>query len=364
MQISLGCRFSRSLIAILMLLAPVAATAYPLPSGAVELASGWQLQYADKVQASGAQIATAGFNSAGWYPATVPGTVLTTLVNDHVYPEPLYGENDRMTVIPDSLARQSYWYRTTIEVPRTYKNRRVWLNFDGINFSATVWVNGNQVGTIYGAFIRGVFDITSTVTPGKSAVVAVEITPQPHPGIAHEHDWRNGVGQNGGESALDGPTFLCTLGWDWIPAIHDRDSGIWQRVFLSSTGPVVVKDPLVTTDLPLPKTDSSDVMVKATVENISDKPEAGTLQGTIEEIEFSRSVELAPHSTQIVEFDAKNTPALHMENPRLVVAERLWRRRISIACISNSKQAERFQTPRMWTLACAKSPMRFPELTR
>ena len=69
------------------------------------------------------------------------------------------------------------------------------------------------------------------------------------------------MGANGGISAIDGPTFLSTLGWDWIPAIRDRDTGIWQKVFLSATGPVVVKDPLVTTDLPLPRTDSSDVAV-------------------------------------------------------------------------------------------------------
>ncbi len=41
--------------------------------------------------------------TSGWYAATVPGTVLTTLVNDHVYPEPLYGENDRPEIIPESL---------------------------------------------------------------------------------------------------------------------------------------------------------------------------------------------------------------------------------------------------------------------
>jgi Exo-beta-D-glucosaminidase Ig-fold domain/Glycosyl hydrolases family 2/Glycosyl hydrolases family 2, TIM barrel domain len=180
-----------------------------------------------------------------------------------------------------------------------------------------VWVNGTQVGTIRGAFIRGVFDITSVVTPGKQAVIAVEITPQPHPGIAHEHEWNDGVGPNGGESAIDGPIFLCALGWDWIPAIRDRDSGIWQKVFLSSSGPVTVKDPLVTTELPLPRTDSSDVMVQATVANVSDQPVSGVLQGMIEKIKFSRSVELAPHSTQTVRFDAKNTPALHIEHPRL-----------------------------------------------
>jgi hypothetical protein len=190
-------------------------------------------------------------------------------------------------VIPESLARTSYWYRTVIDVPKSYAGEHVWLNFDGINYSATVWVNGAQVGTMRGAFIRGIFDITANVKPGKQAVVAVLVTPQPHPGVPHEHTLRNGTGKNGGITAIDGPTFLSTIGWDWIPAIRDRDTGIWQKVFLSATGPVLVKDPLVTTDLPLPKTDSTDVAVQATVENVSDKPVKGVVKGSIEEITLS-----------------------------------------------------------------------------
>ncbi|MGA3032685.1 MAG: sugar-binding domain-containing protein [Terracidiphilus sp.] len=292
----------------------VRAAAIPQP---VALSSGWQLQDVAKAPESGAQISTATFAAKGWYAATVPGTVLTTLVNNRVYPEPLYGENNRPEIIPESLVHTSYWYRTEIVIPKSYKNRRVWLNFDGINYSAEIWVNGVQVGTTRGAFIRGNFDITQHVEPGQKAVVALLVSPQPHPGVPHEHTIRDGVGPNGGITAIDGPTFLCTIGWDWIPAIRDRDTGIWQKVYLSATGPVTIEDPLVTTDLPLPKTDSSDVTVEATLTNLSDQPQKGIVRGTIENIQFSRTAELAPHSTQPITFDAKNTPGLHLEHPRL-----------------------------------------------
>ena len=299
-----------------VLLASTTALAAPLPQPMV-LSSGWMLQDVSKVPEPGEEISTAAYQMHGWYAAIVPGTVLTSLVNSHVYPEPLYGENNRPEIIPESLVHTSYWYRTIVKVPKAYKNRRVWLNFDGINYSAAVWVNGAQVGTIRGAFVRGIFDITAHVTPGQQAAIAVLVTPQPHPGTPHEHTIRNGVGDNGGITAIDGPTFLSTIGWDWLPAIRDRDTGIWQRVYLSATGPVRMKDPLVTTDLPLPKTDSSDIAVQTTLENLSDEPLKGTVRGTIENISFSRDVELAPRSTQQVSFDAKNTPALHMEHPRL-----------------------------------------------
>ena len=238
-------RFSRFLISALVLLPAVlapgaAAAAKPALPQPIIVSAGWQLQDVAKAPQSGAEVSAPEFSTTGWYTATVPGTVLTTLVNNHVYPEPLYGENNRPENIPESLARTSYWYRTVIDIPKGWAGERIWLNFEGINYSSSVWVNGAQVGTTRGAFMRGIFDITANVKPGKQAVVAVLVAPQPHPGDPHEHTLRAGTGKNGGITAIDGPTFLSTIGWDWIPAIRDRDTGIWQKVFLSATGPVLV----------------------------------------------------------------------------------------------------------------------------
>jgi hypothetical protein len=283
----------------------------------VTLSNGWQLQDAAKVPETGAVVASPKYKPRGWYAATVPGTMLTSLVNNGVYPEPLYGENNRPDKIPDSLSRAPYWYRTVFKVPKTYAGQHVWLNFDGINFLAQVWVNGRQVGSMKGAFGRGIFDVSQDVRPGKNAVLAVLVSPQPHPGDPHEHTIRDGVGKNGGITAIDGPTFLSTIGWDWIPAIRDRNTGIWQKVFISATGPVVIKDPLVTTDLPLPKVDAADIAIQGRVENITDQPQRGVLKGSFGDVSFQRIVEISPRSSQMVSFDPKTEAALHVLSPKL-----------------------------------------------
>jgi len=90
---------------------PFPASAQSAVPDTINLNSGWQLQDVAKVPQSGAEVSAVPFAPAGWYAAVVPGTVLTSLVNDNVYPEPLYGENNRPEVIPESLARTSYWYR-------------------------------------------------------------------------------------------------------------------------------------------------------------------------------------------------------------------------------------------------------------
>jgi beta-galactosidase/beta-glucuronidase len=283
----------------------------------ITLSSGWTMQAQDKVSATGDTISSAAFKPTDWYPAAVPGTVLTTLVNNKVYPEPLYGENNRPEIIPDTLARQSFWYRQVVTVPAAYAGRHIWLNFEGINYSSVIWVNGTQVGTTRGAFIRGRFDISATVKPGTKAVIAVLVSPQPHPGTPHEHTLRAGIGPNGGITAIDGPTFLSTIGWDWLPAIRDRDTGIWQQAYLSATGPGRIEDPLITTDLPLPSTASTDIAIQARVENITEQPHTFELSGTIDAITFHRTVKLEAHTSSIETFDPSNTPALHLLNPRL-----------------------------------------------
>jgi hypothetical protein len=283
----------------------------------IELNSNWQLQDSVKVTEPAATVSSASYHPTGWLAATVPGTVLTSLVNDKIYPEPTYGENNRETIIPESLNKTSYWYRTSIAIPKNYAHHQVWIHFDGANFSSEVWVNGTHAGTINGAFIRGRFDITPLVRPGSTAVLAVKVSPQPHPGDPHEHTIANGVGKNGGITAIDGPTFLCTIGWDWLNAVRDRDTGLWQKVWLSASGPVLINDPQVITDLPLPKTDTADITVNATLHNTSDKAQTGTLEGAIGDITFSRKVTLKPNETQTVSLDPKNTPALHLTNPKL-----------------------------------------------
>ena len=259
-----------------------------------------------------------GPQSRAWYRATVPGTVLTTLVNNGVYPEPLYGENNRPNIIPESLCRKSYWYRTEIEIPKAYEGRRVWLTFDGINYLADVWVNGWKVGEIRGAFARGQIDITSRAAPGQRAAVAVLIHPPLTPADPLEQTQQWGLGLNGGLHSHDGPTFVASQGWDWMPAIRDRNMGIWQKVTLSATGPVVLRDPYVLTDVPLPRTDTADVSIEVPIANVTTTPVTGIVSVMLGDIAFqSAPVTIDAGGTQTIRLSPANTPQLRLNHPKL-----------------------------------------------
>jgi hypothetical protein len=274
----------------------------------------WSLVEAPKTTGSGAEISTAGFAARGWYPATVPGTVLTTLVDRGVYPDPAYGLNNM--AIPETLARQDYWYRTEFTAPESLSGRRQLITFKGINYHAEVWLNGERLGSIEGAFVRGRFDVTGRLKPGQVNALAVRISPPPHPGIPHEQSLAAGAGGNGGMQALDGPTFIATEGWDWIPGVRDRNTGLWQDVVLSGSGVVRLGDSQVVTTLPKADNSEADVEIDVPVKNLGDRPVETEVSAAFDDVRVARIL-LVPPGETTVRFTPAEFPALAVRHPRL-----------------------------------------------
>ena len=275
---------------------------------------GWRLAEAPKVATSGTALSRTGFDASRWYAATVPGTVLTTLVDRGVYPDPAFGLNN--IVIPELLARQDYWYRTEFAAPSEIANKRQFLTFNGVNYAAEIWLNGAMLGSMKGAFIRGRFDVTGKLLPGRNAI-AVKVSPPPHPGIAHEESMTAGVGENGGMMMLDGPTFVATEGWDWIPSIRDRNTGLWQGVTLSATGMTMLGDPHVVTTLPNSDNSVADVEIGVPVVNLSDRPLTATVRAEFDDVAVEKQVTLAAGQHADVVMKPADFPQLAVKHPAL-----------------------------------------------
>jgi Exo-beta-D-glucosaminidase Ig-fold domain/Glycosyl hydrolases family 2/Concanavalin A-like lectin/glucanases superfamily/Glycosyl hydrolases family 2, sugar binding domain/Glycosyl hydrolases family 2, TIM barrel domain len=272
----------------------------------------WRLVPAPEIHAQGAELSRPAVDTGRWMQATVPGTVLTTMIDRGVYPDPDYGLNN--LAIPESLNRQDYWYRTEFKTPAGLRGRKLTLTFEGINYKAEVWLNGQLLGTIRGAFMRGTFDITSRLQ--SINVLAVKVSPPPHPGIPQEQSIKGGPGENGGIMCLDGPTFVATEGWDWIPAIRDRDAGLWQEVSLHASGDVRIGDLQVVTSLPLPETNRASVAISVPLENTTGSPVHGTLHAAFEQVDVVKEVTVAPGQTE-ENLTAAEFPQLTVASPHL-----------------------------------------------
>ena len=281
---------------------PVQTVLRPVSGNAWEITSGWELCEGDKVMTD------------DWYNATVPGTVLRTLVDQGVYPDPYYGLNN--LAIPEDLCRKDWWYRCSFELSEDMlSNETLELLFNGINYKADIWFNGQKIGNIAGAFIRGRFDITDLAKAENT--LAVHIFPPANPGIPHEQSPRSGGGKNGGALCLDGPTFFCSEGWDWMPGVRDRNIGIWQDVQLVATGGISLGDTQVITDLPLPDVSYADLSVLTSLKNSTSSEKSVILEGKVGDIAFTKEVDVPAETEVEVCISAADMPQLRMKNPKL-----------------------------------------------
>nr|WP_262903616.1 sugar-binding domain-containing protein [Niabella beijingensis] len=296
-----------------------------------ENAAGWYMQKTNTVP-SGAIVSSVTFQAKNWLPATVPGTVLNSLVNNKVYPDPYFGDNNKRSrhLIPDlqdvGNGFYRYWFRKEFELPEAYSQKKIWLKLHGINYRANVWMNGQKLGTMAGMFEAGDFDITQIVNRKGKNVLAVDVLPVDVPGAVYRNGKTRtgavGENNNGGDGAIGkNVTMLMAVGWDFTApdGIRDRNTGIWRDVEIYATGNVKLQHPFVQTRLPLPDTSYSLQTVSVEVKNTTGLKQKGVLTGAIAgtAIRFETDIELLPGENRQVVFRPENYPQLRMKHPKL-----------------------------------------------
>ena len=140
------------------------------------------------------------------------------------------------------------FYRRTITIPETWKDKRVFVHFDGVYSAAVVWVNGKYVGYSQDSNTDAEFDITDFVTTGDNQL-SVRV-----------YRWCDG-------SYLEGQDM-----WHL--------SGIHRDVYLVATPKVFVSDHYITSSLNS-DAKSGSMSVKLTVDNRNNTSATKTLQVTL-----------------------------------------------------------------------------------
>jgi Glycosyl hydrolases family 2, sugar binding domain/Glycosyl hydrolases family 2, TIM barrel domain/Glycosyl hydrolases family 2 len=67
------------------------------------------------------------------------------------------------------------WYRRTFQVPAKWSGQRVLLHFGAVDWEATVWVNGKQIGSHQGGYDAFSFDITDALRPSGEQELIVGV---------------------------------------------------------------------------------------------------------------------------------------------------------------------------------------------
>ncbi len=349
----MSCRIKETVRAIvaISLLIPAGLFSQSVTVKQVKL-TRFELQSSAVIPESGEQLSVPGYRSnVYWFPVKVPSTVLTGLVANNIYPDPYQGMNNML--IPDASDefnkkynleqyshlpndpnpwKKPYWYRSTFDVPAADKGKFFQLIFKGINYRAAVWVNGRQIADssdMAGMFAQHSLDITRHIRAGEKNALAVKIYPLDYPGLP-DTEQLEALGDfylNGGPTGDIGKnvTMVCSVGWDWVPPVRDRNMGIWLPVYLRTTGSVTIGNPRIATQF-TNETDTTmaKLSLSMTLFNHGNSEENGNLLVKIspenfpgESFQFSKSVTLSSRGRSLVEFNPDNASELLLKNPVL-----------------------------------------------
>ena len=282
-------------------------SASPTAGFAATLREGWRLQSSAVLSDGGAAISTPGYPSGDWHSISVPASVLAGLIQSGVYSEQWLFMGDHLRKVPADDFAVPWWYRTEFELPAGESGTHVWLTLEGINYRADAWLNGVRIATgkqVVGPFRTFELDITDHVHYDGPNALAIEVT---RPVVVTDEM------QNPDFSRGD----LTITYTDWNPEPPDNNMGILNDVVVSTSGPVVVRDPLVISKVDQPSLDAAHLTVVADVTNASASPVSGTLDGAIGDVAFSQDVTVLAGQTTKVTFPYSEYPQLSIFHPRL-----------------------------------------------
>jgi hypothetical protein len=123
-------------------------------------------------------------------------------------PYPIESALSGVMKMPDP--KDYIWYHRTFDIPKTWENKRILLHFGAVNWQATVYVNGEEIGSHTGAYDGFTFDITDALhSSGAQSLVVKVYAPIDNNDIAR-----------GKQTEHPGGIF------------YTPSSGIWQTVWL------------------------------------------------------------------------------------------------------------------------------------
>ncbi|MFW6389381.1 MAG: glycosyl hydrolase 2 galactose-binding domain-containing protein [Marinilabiliaceae bacterium] len=317
----------------------------PLPEHSKLLRHGWRVQSAFQAEEGGEVLSTGEASLDDWHETSLPATALTALVRNGVYPNPYIGKNNMQ--IPDinddfneehDLLKYShiegenpwekpYWYVNSFSIDEAAEGKKTWLNFNELNYRAELWLNGEMIADtseMVGMERPFRFDVTDMVHADEENHVAVAVWPVDvpgEPGVPPLEPFGDpGVNMGDGNIGRN-YTKWDAVGWDWQPAIRDRDMGLTEDVYLEFTDDIALKDVYITSEPDLPDAGFADMVISGKLVNYSTRALEGELRGDIifgkDTTSFTVPFSLEEDGEESFFLDKDEVEQLRIEDPKL-----------------------------------------------
>ncbi len=226
------------------------------------LSEGWKLgNFKEGGEAKGAHAPE--YDDSEWMKVKVPSEVHLELFKRGLIEDPYYHASvDRYWWIPT----YEWWYRLRFRPPKGISFSRAFLVFHGLDTLATVWLNGDLVGTFKNMFRRYRIDVTERLLRDEDNVLAIRFSPVvrgPPPKEYRSEEWTKVRPQI--------RKAQMSFGWDIAPRL--LTVGIWRDVELLLIKDVAIGDICVRTRV-LKEGEEAEVLAIIQVMNYAPEGEA------------------------------------------------------------------------------------------
>ena len=197
----------------------------------------------------------------GWIEVEAPGDVYLALHAAGRIPNPF---GDRAEKACAWVKDREWWWRTDFEASHVADDQRLILEFEGLDTFATIWLNGETIGSSENMFRALRLDITSRARPGKNRL-AVSFRPTFSAVVDREMPTWSIIGD---DIKTTKRNFIRKAqfgwGWDWGPCLPTV--GIWKPVSVRTETSAALRTVKFTTLEISPTHDRAKVSVEIEVE--------------------------------------------------------------------------------------------------
>jgi len=253
------------------------------------ITDGWKIQSSEIVGLDADALCR---ESAEWYDAKVPSTVLGTLTQHGLYADAFIGTNYDKVIDRDDF-KEPWWYVNDFSVPALKEGQRVSLDFEGICYSAEVWLNGTQIASreeMTGPYRQFTFDVTDLIAENNTLAVKLF--------RAEDGDFNVG--------------FV-----DWNPRAADESMGIFRPVWVRYSDAVSLYNTAVKAKVDTETLRRAWLTVETTLKNASDVPVEGEITYTMEGRTYRHPVTLGANEEKTVTVGPDDAGMFNVKNPRL-----------------------------------------------
>ena len=202
------------------------------------------------------------------------------------------------------------WYRKEFVVDKSNEDKRLYIDFDGIYWNSTVWLNGHLLGERPNGYISFRYDLTPYIKIGEKNVIAVRVNNSEQPNSR----WYSG-------------------------------SGIYRNVWLTAVNPIHIDHWGTYVTTPSVSLEKADVSIVTNVKNTSETQQDVELQSVLIDSLGRTITQVSNKITLAANGVTEATQSLIVDNPTLWSIEHPYLYKIITYVRDKEKIVDEYETP-------------------